>query len=240
MSTTDQKDPVAKFLGVFSGALGVPQLVAPGKMNELIGVKDDARSRMTQRAVGVQELSACAGILSRPRPVGWLWARVAGDVSHLALLGIAYKNKNGDSKRLTAATANVAGIFATDLFEAVRMSRNGHTAPAKATVTIARPPDEVRLRWQAFAAEAELGDASVRFDPAPGDRGTEVHLEVPGGGAIDEAAAKDQLRRFKQLIETGEVVRSDGTPEGQDTKRLFKQRPAQPLEEPAAGNGRNS
>jgi hypothetical protein len=236
MSQT-KKDPLATFLGVFSGALGVPQVVAPGKMNELIGVKDDARSRLTQRVVGMQELGACAGILSRDRPVGWLWARVAGDASHLALLGVAYRSKNDDSRRLTAATANVAVIFATDLFEAVRMSRNGH-ASAKAAVTIAQPPDAVRIGWPSFAVDAELGDATARFEPAPGDRGTEVHLEM-SGGALEEPALKDHLRRFKQVLETGEVIRSDGTPDGQETKRLFKQRPAQPLEA-TASNGRSS
>jgi uncharacterized membrane protein len=94
----------------------------------------------------------------------------------------------------------------------------------------------------------------VRFETAPGGRGTEVHValdyELPGG-KLREAVAKvlgedpgqqvkDDLRRFKQVLETGEVVRSDGTPEGQSTKRLFKQRPAQPLEEPIATGGRAS
>ena len=44
------------------------------------------------------------------------------------------------------------------------------------------------------------------------------------------AKAKDQLRHFKQQVETGEVPRSEGTPEGESVGRKFKQRPAQPLE----------
>jgi hypothetical protein len=234
---TDQKDPIATFLGLFSGALGVPQVVAPGKVNELIGVKDDAGTRLTQRAVGVQELSCSAGILSSPRPVAWLWARVAGDVSHLGLLGLAFRKKAEDPRRLAATTANVAGIFATDVFEAVRMSRNGHRGPARAAVTVRRALDEVAAEWQVFAG-TELRDVTARFEPAPGDRGTEIHVEVRGG-PLAEADVKDQLRRFKQVMETGEVVRSDASPEGQSTKRLFKQRPAQPLEEPL-GAGRAS
>jgi uncharacterized membrane protein len=43
--------------------------------------------------------------------------------------------------------------------------------------------------------------------------------------ASPEQQIQDDLRRFKQLIETGEVLRSDGSPEG--TGRV-KQRPAQP------------
>ena len=45
------------------------------------------------------------------------------------------------------------------------------------------------------------------------------------------AKAKDQLRRFKQQVETGEVPRSDGTPKGESAERKLKQRPAQPLED---------
>jgi hypothetical protein len=40
---------------------------------------------------------------------------------------------------------------------------------------------------------------------------------------------KDDLRRFKQRVETGEIPRSDGTPEGERAERKLKQRPAQPL-----------
>ncbi|HEX8119663.1 MAG TPA: hypothetical protein VF549_00225, partial [Solirubrobacteraceae bacterium] len=49
---------------------------------------------------------------------------------------------------------------------------------------------------------------------------------------------KDDLRRFKQIVETGEVARSDGSPEGQLAKRQVKPRPAHPLpdDELAAAN----
>jgi uncharacterized membrane protein len=36
----------------------------------------------------------------------------------------------------------------------------------------------------------------------------------------------DDLRRLKQVLETGEVIRSDGSPEGTGT---VKQQPARPL-----------
>jgi uncharacterized membrane protein len=85
----------------------------------------------------------------------------------------------------------------------------------------------------------------VRFVPAPGGRGTEVHVtinyEMPGG-ALGKAAAKyfgeepsqqldDDLRRFKQVIETGEVIRSDGAPRGKQAREEFPQHPARPLTE---------
>jgi hypothetical protein len=45
------------------------------------------------------------------------------------------------------------------------------------------------------------------------------------------AKVKDALRRFKQLVETGEIPRSDGSPEGERAERKVRQRPAQPLAE---------
>ena len=117
-----------------------------------------------------------------------------------------------------------------------------------ATITLLRPPDEVQRLWRdrelrsAFLDEI---DAQVTFVPAPGDRGTEIHVAIEsdttGGkvgevvdkvrGAAPRAKAMDELRRFKQRVETGVIVRSDGTPEGELAERKLDQRPAQPLTE---------
>jgi hypothetical protein len=39
----------------------------------------------------------------------------------------------------------------------------------------------------------------------------------------------DDLRRLKQVLETGEVVWSEGAPWGKRARQEFPQRPAQPL-----------
>jgi uncharacterized membrane protein len=144
---------------------------------------------------------------------------------------------------------------------------------AKASITVRRSRDDVHRRWRELEEHpgdaARLGpievleeepgrrigwrstaDAETRatgvviFTDAPGDRGTELHLdleyETPAGalGAAvkkltgDEPLqlAKDDLRRFKQLVEVGEIVRSDGTPEGHSAEAHLHQRPAQPVE----------
>jgi uncharacterized membrane protein len=106
----------------------------------------------------------------------------------------------------------------------------------KAAITINLPREEVERRWTSSAPEI---DGDVTFKDAPGDRGTEIHVTLSSGGGpigklrgtVPLAKAKDQLRRFKQQVETGEIPRSDGTPEGESVGRKFKQRPAQPLEE---------
>ena len=106
----------------------------------------------------------------------------------------------------------------------------------KAAITINLPREEIERRWTSSGPEI---DGDVTFKDAPGDRGTEIHVTLgSGGGPIDKlrgtmplAKAKDQLRRFKQQVETGEIPRSDGTPAGEAVERKFKQRPAQPLAE---------
>ncbi|CAL9494366.1 SRPBCC family protein [Streptomyces sp. enrichment culture] len=96
-----------------------------------------------------------------------------------------------------------------------------------------------------------VGDADIdnsgeaRFEPAPGGQGTEIRVslryELPGG-PLGKAAARyfgeephqqldDDLRRFKQVAEIGEVVRSEGAPGGKRARGEFPQHPARPLTE---------
>ena len=115
---------------------------------------------------------------------------------------------------------------------------------AKASITVLLPPDEAQRLWTgAEHPHVDGAGGTVSFRPAPGDRGTEIHVDLeksaPGGrlgevvqkvvGAAPLAKVKDDLRRFKQRVETGEIPRSDGTPEGELAERKLKQRPAQPL-----------
>src|SRR4051794_10970357 len=117
----------------------------------------------------------------------------------------------------------------------------------KAAITINRPRDEVQRKWRELESRREQirePEATVRFLEAPGDRGTEIHVDLAGDsggklgtivqkvtGAAPLAKAKDELRQFKQLVETGVIARSEGVPEGELAERKFKQRPAQPLSE---------
>ena len=118
----------------------------------------------------------------------------------------------------------------------------------RAAITVYRPREEVERRWQSSEYRPQYidsADASVTFTDAPGDRGTEIHVELAGrapGGKLGELVQKlagrepqskvgDELRRFKQRVETGVIARSDGTPEGELAERKLKQRPAQPLGE---------
>jgi uncharacterized membrane protein len=113
---------------------------------------------------------------------------------------------------------------------------------SKAAITVHLGPEEVRALWSSPEHRSEYLEqtgATVTFKDAPGDRGTEIHVEAgKDRGMVSKLTAgaplakiKNELRRFKQRVETGEVPRSEGSPEGELVERKLKQRPAQPLAE---------
>ena len=76
-------------------------------------------------------------------------------------------------------------------------------------VTVKASLEVVEAAWIDWCASGHArleNDYAVRFEPAPGARGTEVHLSA--GGA--SGTVRDELRRFKQRLETGEILKSDG------------------------------
>jgi uncharacterized membrane protein len=256
------------------------------------------------RAIGVREVAAGVGILSQTRTSDWAWARVAGDVMDLTLLGSAMATDTARRGRTAAATAAVLGVAALDVLAGQELEREAATGVSgrqprtrgirvMKSITVNRPPADVyafwrefenlprfmrhlesvenlgdgRSRWRAKAPagatvewEAVITDdrpseliawrsvegsdvwntGAVRFRPAPGGRGTEVHVNIrydPPGGVVTSALARlfreepgqqvrDDLRTFKQVMETGEIVRSDAT-----LRR--GSHPAHPAEEPA-------
>lgn len=108
---------------------------------------------------------------------------------------------------------------------------------------IANAPLGQSVEWDAYILEdrenefiswasAEGSDVDnsgfVRFTKAPGDRSTEFKVVMeynPPGGALGAAIAKlfgeepeqqigDELRRFKMLMEAGEIATTEGQPKG--------------------------
>jgi uncharacterized membrane protein len=138
--------------------------------------------------------------------------------------------------------------------ESVEVTGDGRShwtanAPAGRTVSwdaeLVEDKPNQRIAWRSLEGSQVSNSGSVSFTPAPGERGgTEVRVELgydPPGGALGKVVAKlfgeepqqqvtDDLRRLKQVLETGEVVRSEGSPEGARSLRLVTQRPAQPVD----------
>ena len=103
---------------------------------------------------------------------------------------------------------------------------------------IADVPGEV-ITWRSLEGSDVDHAGAVRFERATGGRGTIVKVNIeynPVGGVIGATVAKlfgeepeqqldDDLRRFKQVLEVGEVVVSDATLLGTG---YMQQRPGQP------------
>jgi uncharacterized membrane protein len=285
-SQNGSSERLANALGWFSIGLGLAEIAAPRAVAQLIGVEDEDRTRKVLRGYGVREVAAGIGILSRPRPAGWLWGRVAGDIVDLSSLGSAMSSRRSNKARVGAATAAVIGVTALDVRCALELQRgatNGQTSRNDAvrrtkTIIVSRSPEETyrfwhnltnlptfmrhlesvqmtgdnRSHWKATAPggktvewDAEIVDdqpnsriawrslegsdiyntGSVRFEPAPGGRGTLVRVELqyaPPGGIVGATIAKlfgeepkqqieDDVRAFKQVLETGEVIQSDAS-----------------------------
>ena len=114
----------------------------------------------------------------------------------------------------------------------------GGRVESDAEITDDRPGEIIA--WQSVIGSDVPNGGSVRFTDAPADRGTEIRVDLrydPPAGSAGAKAAKlfgenpqqqlrDDLRRFKQVMETGEVVRSDGSLEGAG-QDATAQRPAQ-------------
>jgi uncharacterized membrane protein len=116
----------------------------------------------------------------------------------------------------------------------------GKTVEWDAELTEDRPSE--LIAWRSLP-DADVDNAGqVRFRPAPRGQGTELVVELsydaPAGkvgrtiaklfGKEPEQEVYGDLRRFKQVMETGEVVRSDAS---LDTTHFARQHPAQPPEE---------
>ena len=288
----ERGERIARGLGWLSIGIGLTEIVAPRALAKLIGVNDH---RALLRIFGLRELASGVGILSRRRPVGWLWSRVGGDMMDLAVLGTAFTSPQANRRRVAAATAAVTGVTILDL----RASRQLSSTPApqdnavsvrvKKSITINRSPEELyrfwhefqnlpafmndlesvqvtgekrshwiakgpagkRIEWDAEIIEDRPNEliawrslegsdvensGSVRFERARGKPGTVIRVEIeyrpPAGslgatvskflGADPKQALHENLHRLKQLMETGEIITTEGQPAGRSHSTSWK------------------
>jgi len=138
-------------------------------------------------------------------------------------------------------------LVSVEVLDATR-SRWTATAPAGRTVEweaeiVEDRPNE-RISWRSIGDADVASEGEVRFVPAPADQGTEVRVTMnytPPFREIGTAVAllagedprqqlQEDMLRLKNVLEIGEVVRSDGTVEG----ATLRQHPGQPSERPVA------
>lgn len=102
----------------------------------------------------------------------------------------------------------------------------GTTVAWDAEITVDRPNETIC--WRSLPGAQVENAGCVRFEPAPGDRGTVVHISFdysPPAGALGAAAAwlfgeepnqqvAGDLRRFKNIMEAGEIPTTEGQSAG--------------------------
>lgn len=93
-----------------------------------------------------------------------------------------------------------------------------------------------RIAWRSLVDAAVQNRGFVEFEPATGQRGTVVRVEIqyrpPAGklgalvaklfGREPEQQVREDLRRFKRLMETGEVITTEGQPAGRSSSLSWK------------------
>ncbi len=292
ISRAEREERLAHALGWLSIGLGLAEIAAPRGLAKLIGVNDN---RTLLRVLGLREVASGVGILSRRRPVGWLWSRVGGDIMDLAVLAMAFTSPKANRRRVAATAAAVTGVTVLDLRASQKLSSRPElrdsaiSVQVKKSITINRSPEALyqfwhelqnlplfmndlesvqitgekrshwvakgpagkRIEWDAEITEDRPNEliawrslegsqvensGSVRFEPARGKPGTVVRAEIeyrPPAGLLGVTVAKllgaepkqqlhDNLHRFKQLMETGEIITTEGQPAGRSQSTSWK------------------
>jgi uncharacterized membrane protein len=110
----------------------------------------------------------------------------------------------------------------------------GTTVEWDARITEDRPNE--LIAWRSLEGSDVDHVGSVRFERAPGGRGAIVKVEMryrPPAGVVGATVAKllgkdprrqirDDLRRFKQIMEAGEVITTEGQPAGRSSSTSWR------------------
>jgi uncharacterized membrane protein len=188
-------DRIANCLGWFSVGLGLTELLAPGKFAQCIGLEDEGHRRKLVRFYGLREIAAGIGILSKSRPAGWVWSRVAGDAVDLASLGSALTSSDANRARVAGAAAAVIGVTALDVITAQRLSHNGRTdvkgradakgrVEARGSIIVNRSPGEVYAFWRDFKNISKFMSHVESVKPID-DRRSHWKVKLPAGKTVE-------------------------------------------------------
>ncbi|WP_433186946.1 SRPBCC family protein [Actinoallomurus sp. CA-150999] len=204
--------------------MGVGRSTAPSAAGRLSGAQDLPWARGVARLMGMRELPLRAAVTVKrpPDEVYRFWR----DLENLPrfMIHLESVREIEDGRFRWKARSPLRG-----------------TVEWEAEITEDRPGE--LIAWRSTKGVIAGTSGSVRFTEAPGGRGTEVRVHLryaqPGGtagaavarllGEHPEQQVRDDLRRFKQVMETGEVIRSEGSPEGTLATRQLRQRPARPM-----------
>jgi uncharacterized membrane protein len=176
----------ARALGWLSVGLGMAELLAPDSVARFSIGRDGAARRRVVRALGVRELISGVGLLARRRPTGWLWARVAGDLMDLAVLGASLDRRN--KAQVWRSMGAIAGVTLLDTIASIQLTRAGDQGRAfrhlTSTVTVNRSPEEVYRFWRDLQNLPRFMAHLASVEPSD-DRRSHWIARGPGGAQVE-------------------------------------------------------
>jgi uncharacterized membrane protein len=160
---------LARGLGWVSVGLGIAGLTASRGVARAVGVP---HGRGAVLAVGFRELVSGVALLARPRPAGYAWSRVAGQVIDLALLVAARRLKKTNRKRIAIAAGAISGLLLLDLVSGWRLAGverarilGRRTREVRETLTIRTRPSDAYAAWRDLARLPRFMVHLVAVDP---------------------------------------------------------------------------
>src|SRR3954465_9658795 len=114
------EETTARGLGVASIGIGLTEIAAPEKLQEIMGIGNGENTGIL-RVLGVREIMHGIDLLSHKDPTPGVWARVAGDVLDNLMLGLA-ATRTRRPLGLATIFAAVAPVVLADIILAPRLS----------------------------------------------------------------------------------------------------------------------
>lgn len=218
----DPDQRLAKNLGLFSIGLAAAEILAPGVVARISGAPENKRSRTVIRTYGGRELAQGIAILSSmPRPAGWMWGRVVGDVLDIGSVAVGMLSKEGNVPRGLIAITSLLGVIAIDYYCADKLSSK---TPATGTtrdrririvqsIIVGRPAEEVYGFWRSFENLPRFMN-HLESVKETGNRRTHWKTRAPGGSSVEwdaEITADEPNRHISWRSLPGSAVENSGT-----------------------------
>lgn len=203
------------------------------------GVQRRGRGRRRRGIISGAALAAIGGLdlYAALRTTGGSGSRHAGGQRHFTLrAAVTVKRSPDDVYNFWRNFENLPNFMyhlqSVTLVDGATQSHWVANAPVGKSVqwdaVLTEDVPSKRIAWQSLPGSGIDNGGSVEFTPDHSGKGTEVRVvvayRIPGGviakalatllGESPEQQVDDDLRRFKQIMETGQVMRSQGSPDG--------------------------
>jgi uncharacterized membrane protein len=218
----DPDQQLARNLGWFSIGLGAAEILAPGLIAKISGAPDSERSRTVVRTYGAREIAQGIAILSNmPRPAGWVWGRVAGDVLDIGSVAVGMLSKGGDVPRGLVAMTSLVGVTAIDYYCADKLSTKTPTTGTTPdgniriaqSIIVGLRPEEVYGFWRRLENLPRFM-SHLESVTETGNGRTHWKTRAPGGTSVEwdaEITVDEPNRRISWRSLPGSTVENSGT-----------------------------